>query len=223
MLCQHPSVSAQGTTVGVLEEFVVTAQMHEESAQEVPIAISVFDTDTLTAMGVTDIAGMTGHVPNLLVQPTVGGSVNAAISIRGSGLTSNNLSRDTAVGLYLNGVPISKTSGAIFDGIDIERMEILRGPQGTLYGRNTVAGAINIITAKPSGEFSGYLTLGAGNADLRTLRSSIDLPAIGKVGVAAGQSSTKIAYISRVRDWFFSNDAEGLKDFDNRDQWGGRA
>lgn len=216
------SVLAQPRQAASLEEVVVTAQKREESLQEIPIAITAFNAETLEDMGISDIGGLTGFVPGLVVQPTVGGSVNAAISIRGSGLTTNNLSRDTSVGLYLDGVPIAKTSGAIFDGVDIARMEVLRGPQGTLYGKNTISGAINIITAKPTGELGGYATVGVGNEDLRTLRSSLDLPAVGEVGRGLGKLSTKLSYIRRLRDGFFENDFPGLKDYDNKNQWGTR-
>lgn len=205
-----------------LEEVVVTAQKREESLQEIPIAITAFDANVLEEIGVTDIGGLTGFVPGLVVQPTVGGTVNAAISIRGSGLSTNNLARDASVGLYLDGVPIAKTSGALFDGIDIERMEVLRGPQGTLYGKNTISGAINIISKKPSGEWGGHATVGIGNKNLRTLRTSIDLPSIGQTGEGLGKLSTKFSYIRRMRDGFFENDHPSLKDFDNKDQWGFR-
>lgn len=216
------SAEAQSGRSATLEEVVVTAQKREESLQEIPIAITAMDTSTLEAIGVTDIGGLTGFVPGLVIQPTIGGSVNAAVTIRGAGQTTNNLSRDASVGLYIDGVPISKSSGALFDGVDIERMEVLRGPQGTLYGKNTISGAINIISQKPSGELGGYVTIGAGNKRLRTLRTSLDLPALGQVGEGLGQLSTKISYIRRMRDGFFKNDYPGLKDFDNKDQWGAR-
>jgi iron complex outermembrane recepter protein len=215
-----PELFAQPPSPTQLEEVVVTSQQREESLQQVPIAVTALNAGTLEEIGVTDIGGLTGYVPGLVVQPTVGGSVNAAISIRGSGLGVNNLSRDTSVGLYLNGVPIAKTSGAIFDGIDIARIEVLRGPQGTLYGKNSVAGAINIISARPTGKLGGYATAGVGNADLRSLRSTLDLPAVGEVGRGAGQLSTRISHIRRTRNGFFRNEMPGLQDYDNRDQWG---
>lgn len=216
------TAEAQAGRSASLEEVVVTAQKREESLQEIPIAITAMDTATLEELGITDIGGLTGFVPGLVVQPTIGGSVNAAVTIRGSGQTTNNLSRDASVGLYIDGVPISKSSGALFDGVDIERMEVLRGPQGTLYGKNTISGAINIISKKPTGELGGYATLGVGKRSLRTLRTSLDLPAVGEVGEGLGRLSTKISYVRRMRDGFFKNDYPGLKDFDNKDQWGVR-
>ncbi|MFW6092574.1 MAG: TonB-dependent receptor [Pseudomonadota bacterium] len=213
---------AEAERQNALEQVVVTAQKREESLQEIPIAITAFDTETLEELGVTDIGDLTGQAPGLIVQPTVGGSVNAAISIRGSGLSTNNLSRDASVGLYLDGVPIAKTSGALFDGIDIERMEVLRGPQGTLYGKNTISGAINVIPKKPTGQLGGYATVGVGNENLRTLRASLDAPAVGRVGRGLGELRTKVSYIRRERDGFFENEVAGLEDFDNKDQWGFR-
>ncbi|MBI59506.1 MAG: hypothetical protein CMN83_13745 [Spongiibacter sp.] len=96
-----------------LEEVLVTAQRREESMQETPISVTAISSDTLTEIGATDVSGVSDYTPGLVITPTIGGSVNAGITIRGAGNFSNNLSRDNAVGMYLNGVPISKTSGAI--------------------------------------------------------------------------------------------------------------
>lgn len=90
------SAEAQSGRSATLEEVVVTAQKREESLQEIPIAITAMDTSTLEAIGVTDIGGLTGFVPGLVIQPTIGGSVNAAVTIRGAGQTTNNLSRDAS-------------------------------------------------------------------------------------------------------------------------------
>ncbi|MDO8863145.1 TonB-dependent receptor [Haliea sp. E1-2-M8] len=207
---------------GALEEIIVTAQRREENLQESPISITALNSRMLKEIRATDVEGISNYTPGLLITPTVGGSVNASINIRGAANRNNNLSRDNSVGMYLNGVPIAKTSGAIFDAVDIERMEVLRGPQGTLYGKNTIGGAINIITRKPSGELGGSVQIGAGNEGLLEARGSLDLPAYGTIGEGIGEIRVRGSAFYRERDGFYDNDFEGLQDFDNRDQDGGR-
>lgn len=204
----------------VLEEIIVTAQRREESVQEAALSVTALSNDTLSDISATDVSGVSNYTPGLLVAPTIGGSVNAGITIRGAGNISNNLSRDNAVGMYLNGVPISKTSGAIFDAVDLERVEVLRGPQGTLYGKNTIGGAINLVTKKPSGELGGQVSAGFGNADLFESRTSIDLPAFGELGDNLGEFRARASGFYRKRDGFYRNDGPSSSDFDNRDQWG---
>jgi iron complex outermembrane receptor protein len=144
------------------------------------------------------------------------------INIRGSVQTSNNLSRDTSVGVYLDGVPISKTTGSIFDLVDLERVEVLRGPQGTLYGKNTVGGALNLVTTPPGDEFGGSLRAGVGNEDLRTLRAVVDLGSFGRAGDGVGKFGARASFITTERDGFYDNDFERGPGFDNLDQTGGR-
>lgn len=203
-----------------LEEIVVTAQMREQSLQDTPISVTALGGDALLELGATDVSGVSDFTPGLLVTPTIGGSVNAGIAIRGAVNNSNNLSRDNAVGMYLNGVPISKTSGAIFDAVDLERVEVLRGPQGTLYGKNTIGGAINLVTKKPAGEFGGKLSVGLGNASLVETRGSIDTPTFGSMDEGLGEFSARASGFYRERDGFYKNTHPSGEDFDNRDQWG---
>lgn len=211
-----------GVSAAALEEVIVTAQKREQSLQDAPIAMSAFTEQTLDEMKVSSIEGIAGRAPNVIVVPTVGGSVNAGINIRGASSTVNNLSRDAAVGVYLDGVPIAKASGAIFDVADLERIEVLRGPQGTLYGKNTIGGAINLITAKPTGEFGGKATITYGNENLRVLRTHIDTPALGESGEGAGKVAAKVSYFRKLRDGFVENDDPSSKDFDNQNQWSTR-
>ncbi|NRB37382.1 MAG: TonB-dependent receptor [Pseudomonadales bacterium] len=212
-----PSLSLAASTQ--LEEIVITAQRVEQSLLATPVAVTVFDQQTLQDLRITDVSDIAAHVPNLFISPTLGGSVNAAINIRGAATTVNNLSRDTSVGMYLNGVPIAKTSAAIFDMVDLQRIEVLRGPQGTLYGKNTIGGAINLITQKPRGELAARVQLGAGNYGLKEMRVSVDLPA-----VALGNTTfnSKIAIFDRSRDGTVENSDASSIDYDNKDQQGGR-
>src|SRR5690625_4103555 len=113
------TAEAQAGRSASLEEVVVTAQKREESLQEIPIAITAMDTATLEELGITDIGGLTGFVPGLVVQPTNGGSVNAAVNIRGSGQTTNNLARKASVAQYTDGVPNSKYYAELLTGVAI--------------------------------------------------------------------------------------------------------
>lgn len=205
-----------------LEEVIVTAQKKEENLQDVAIAVTAFGKESLVEMGVDSIDGIAKAVPNLNLTSSVGYSVNAIINIRGAVQTSNNLSRDASVGVYLDGVPVSKTTGSIFDVVDLERVEVLRGPQGTLYGKNTIGGALNLVTTQPQDDFGGTVRAGIGSESLRTLRASLDTGSLGEVGEGSGKWSSRLSLVRRKRDGFFDNDLVSGADFDNQDQTGGR-
>jgi len=206
-----------------LPEITVTAERREQSLQEAPVAVTAITREEIDALRIGTLADLGSHVPNAIVVPTVGGSVNAAINVRGASSTVNNLSRDAAVGVYLDGVPIGKASGALFDVADLSRIEVLRGPQGTLYGKNTIGGAINLISVRPSGVLGGETRLVAGNADLRQARTHLDTPAIGEVGSGAGQLAARFSTFRKLRDGFVDNEHPSSADFDNQDQWSTRA
>jgi iron complex outermembrane receptor protein len=146
----------------MLEEITVTARRREEGLQSAPIAISAYSGDSLDYRGVTRLDDIARFVPSLTLEnhPSFGGaSSSAAIYIRGVGQKDFVPTSEPGVGLYVDGVYIARSVGAILDLIDIERVEVLRGPQGTLFGRNAIGGAISITTLKPKpgGEFSGTL------------------------------------------------------------------
>ncbi len=137
---------------GGLEEIIVTAQKREESNQEVPLSITALSADTLVKQGITNTGDLMGKIPGVggMEAPGAKGSVN--LSIRGVlGGAASNLSLDPAVGVYLDGVFAGKQFGGALDVAEIERIEVLRGPQGTLYGRNSTGGAVNYISRKPTG------------------------------------------------------------------------
>ena len=153
-----------------LQEVTVTAQKRVESLQDAPIAINAYDANNIESMGLFSAkdVGLTAPSLQMPAYPTT--SNNLALFIRGIGnADSISLTKDSTVGIYYDGVYASRSTGLLADLADLERIEILRGPQGTLYGRNTTAGAINFINAKPTGEFNWKQTLTAGN--LGTLRS----------------------------------------------------
>ena len=165
----------------ILEELVVTARRREEGLQNAPIAISAYTGETLEYRGVTKLDEITRFVPNLTIEnnPSFGGASNsAAIYIRGIGQKEFLPTSEPGVGLYVDGVYIARSVGAILDLIDIERLEVLRGPQGTLFGRNTIGGAINIttVTPEPGDEFGGEIGAAYGADDRINLRGALNIP-----------------------------------------------
>jgi iron complex outermembrane receptor protein len=134
-----------------LEEVVVTATKREESIQEVPMSVTAFTSEFFKDSGVTNLAGLEQYTPSLKI--TQGTDSNStSIRIRGIGSVGTNVGIDPSVGMFIDGVYQGRAGMSIGDLIDIQRVEILRGPQGTLYGKNTAAGAISIISMAPSPE-----------------------------------------------------------------------
>lgn len=168
------------------EEVLVTAQKRTERLQDVPIAISALSGSQLESRNIASVADLGSIAPNLSVSNTPGNSTSSQVSIRGGVTINPALFWDTAVGMYVDGVYIGKTQGSIFKMVDLERVEVLRGPQGTLYGRNTMSGAINFITRKPSGELGGEAYVSLGNYNERIAKASLDLPKVGIASVSLG-------------------------------------
>ncbi|MFZ1293244.1 MAG: TonB-dependent receptor plug domain-containing protein, partial [Pseudomonadales bacterium] len=146
---------AQDARSSGLEEIVVTAQRREASLQDTPIAITAFTADRLVDLGVFDVTQVANFAPNVTIQKQVGTNSNMGINIRGVGIGETALLIDPKVGVYIDGIYVSKTVGGVFDIVDLERIEVLRGPQGTLFGRNTTGGAMNVTSKKPTGELGG--------------------------------------------------------------------
>lgn len=164
---------------GGIEEIIVTAQKREQNLQDVPIAISALSPAYLEKREITSITNLSGLAPNLKVDTAGGNRTTPIISIRGGVQGNPQIYFEPSVGVYIDGVYIAKAQGSLFDVADIERIEVLRGPQGTLYGRNAVAGALNIITKKPSGELGGKVEASYGNYDYWRVRGTLDLPRFG--------------------------------------------
>ena len=154
-------LNATSQSSGMLEEVVVTAQKKEENLQDTPIAITAITESTIDDLDLANIVDLANLAPNVHIINTPSNNTAATIAIRGGSTTNPAITWEPTVGMYLDGVYLGKGQGSIFDVVDLERVEILRGPQGTLYGRNTLGGAINLISKKPSGEgMSTKLTLG---------------------------------------------------------------
>jgi iron complex outermembrane receptor protein len=173
------AASAVHAQDGMLEEVVVTAQKRAQNLQDVPISVSAITGDTLKANRVVSVLDISAVAPNVTVRPSIGGGTIPSFTTRGVVSYGVVPGSDKSVSLYLDGVYIGATSGSAFDLPDIERIEVLKGPQGTLFGRNATAGAVNIITRDPPGEFGVRQEFTYGNYDQFRSRTRIDLPAWG--------------------------------------------
>jgi iron complex outermembrane receptor protein len=146
-----------------IEEIVVTAQRREQNLQETPMAVSAMTTDVIAERQLLSIIDVDRYVPNLQWGPTSSGATStSSLSIRGIGQVDFATTTDPGVAMHLDGVYLGRATGSSIDLIDIERIEILRGPQGTLFGRNSAGGAVNIITNRPTGLFGGVVEVTGG-------------------------------------------------------------
>ena len=169
-----PALAQDGASA--LEEVVVTAQRRQTLLQDTPIAVTAFSQDKIQDLGIFDITDISAMAPNTNIRKQPSSNSNMSIYIRGVGSGETSLLVDPKVSFYIDGVYMSKTVGAVFDIVDLQSIEVLRGPQGTLFGRNSSGGAINVSTVKPSGELGGRLEASAGNDGYRRYMASLDLP-----------------------------------------------
>lgn len=190
----------------VLEEVIVTAQKREESLQDTPIAVSALSEDDLANIQYQDVTDLTAEVPNLQIRSTAGDVTGATISMRGTVTVNNNINFEPTVGIYLDGVFIAKNTGNMLDVVDLERIEVLRGPQGTLYGKNTIGGAINLVTKKPSGEFGLKAKAGGGEYNEKLAMISLDMPSVGQIGEGFGEIAAKVSYRRYSKDGWVDNE-----------------
>lgn len=177
----HAQTEAQNdvaANVG-LEEIVVTARKREESLQDSPVSITAFTNEMLEQMHIDRLDGIGKATPNLMFDTGTsfsGGTSAAAVYIRGIGQIDFTLNSEPAVGIYLDGVYIGTSIGSVLDLSEIERVEVLRGPQGTLFGRNTIGGAINITSVMPGPEQSAELKATVGTDDWLDGRATVNVP-----------------------------------------------
>ncbi len=176
-----------------LEEIVVTAQKRSENLQQTPIAITAFTAATIAKTGVSDIAELAERAPNVTFKftaPVSGASNAASVFIRGIGQSDFALTTDPGVGTYVDGIYMSRSIGGVLDVLDLERVEILRGPQGTLFGRNTIGGAINLLTIKPSfAAADGSVQVVGGSRNQLYLRGDLNIPLADALAVRLAVSS----------------------------------
>lgn len=158
---------------------VVTARKRSEDIQDVPISITAFNGEMLEDLGVEDLSDVANYAPNVSFDGTAavsGSSIASTVFIRGVGQTDFTLNSDPGVGIYLDGVYIARSVGGLLDIVDVDSVEVLRGPQGTLFGKNTIGGAVNVRTKTPTGSGEGYLEFEGGNFSRFNMKGSFDIP-----------------------------------------------
>lgn len=180
-----------------VEEIIVTARKREESLQDVPISISAYSAEDIDAKSLNSLKELAQFTTNFSFSshPTSASS-GAIIYIRGVGQPDSNVFWDPGVGVYLDGVYIGRMQGLDFNLLDLERVEILRGPQGTLFGKNTIGGAINVVSAKPLDEFDGNFEFTTGRYDRIDVKGSINIPLV------PGKLAAKFSVLTRNRDGY---------------------
>ncbi len=164
------------STSGGLEEVTVTAQRREESLQSVPVAVSAFTANQLEERLATSTIDLVKMVPNLFGHNNTGTSTANTYFLRGLGSTEQIAMLDPAVSTYVDDVIIPRQNANNYALFDVERLEVLRGPQGTTFGRNSTGGAINVITRKPGKEFGGSVSVGAGSFSKKLFRGTVNAP-----------------------------------------------
>ena len=187
----------------LLAEVIVTAQKREESMQKVPIAVTALDAAALEKSYSRDIQGVAQLAPNLIVDPTLGNGT-ASISIRGMQLNDVEKSFDPAVAVYLDGVYLATNTGALMQMSDADSVEVLRGPQGTLFGRNTIGGLLSIQRALPTGELGGKFSLTYGRFQELTATGVLNLPS-----ALDGRLKTKLSFVRQDGGGYFRNVSNG--------------
>mgnify|MGYP003381392939 CR=1 FL=1 len=195
-----PGVQPVSAQEGVLaiEEVIVSARRRAENLQEVPVSVTTFNSAEIEALGITDVTQLTELTPNLIVQPNTGGNDGVLICMRGLCRTDFTITEDPMVGIYMDGVYVGKSVGSLFDLPGLDQVEILRGPQGTLYGKNTLGGAVLLHTRKPSGELGGTATITGGNYDRTDAKGFLEFPITDTL---AGS----LSYLYKNRDPYVKN------------------
>jgi iron complex outermembrane receptor protein len=184
-----------------LEEVVVTARKREESLQNTPIAISAYTAADIEARQLTNLSQISASTPSLVIAPApqVGNPNAYSVFLRGVGQLDFTLFTDPGVGIYIDGVYIARSIGSMLDFVDIQRIEVLRGPQGTLFGRNTIGGAINVVTALPSSKLGGNATLTAGSFDRKQFQGTANVPLSDTLSAkVSGYAIDRRGYVERI-------------------------
>ena len=211
---QEDSSASTGAVGVMLEEVQVTARRKDnaEALQDVPVAVSAFSGDQLEAMFAANVSDITANVPNATAwaPPAFPNYVN--FYVRGAGVAGTVLSDDPAVGVFVDGVYMGISAGILTDSFDLESMEILRGPQGTLFGRNVTGGAALINTRKPTDEFSARVRAIVGNEGHAEIAGSVSGPLIDSSLLG------KLAYFHKERDDVWDNAVPGQDDMGEQDQ-----
>lgn len=203
-----PQVLAQ---TSVIEEVIVTARKREETLQDISAAVSVVDSSRLQQNVVNDVRDLQTIVPNITVGETIG---IMKVNIRGLGNSTVTRAEDSEVVLHVDGAVVSRMETQSMTFFDLDRIEVLRGPQGTLYGRNSTGGTINLVTAKPTEEFEGYVNLNVGNYDFLKAETALSGPLTDHI-------LARVALQSTQRGGYAKNINTG-NEIQDDERWAGR-
>ena len=199
----------------MLEEILVTASRRVENLQEVAMSVTAFSGDFFKDTGVNQLSDLEQYTPNLIITPGTD-SNSTSIRIRGIGSVGTNTGIDPSVGIFIDGIYQGRAGMSVSDLIDVQRIEILRGPQGTLYGKNTAAGAISIITNLPTEELESMVEASYDNNQLAEFRGMVNIP-FGSSGHAM-----RLTGFGIDGDHLYTNTFNG-EDVNNAHKWGARS
>ena len=202
LLWTRAALAESAQSSGAIEEVVVTARRREETVQDVPIPVSALSADDLRGRGAEDLRDLTRVTPNLDFQRAASAKNTAQVFLRGIGQVNWAPTQDPKIGTYVNGVYLGRPQGGVFDFLDIERVEVLRGPQGTLFGRNTTAGLVHIISNKPTDEFDYRVNVGIGTDGGRLGEAMVNIP-------ISDSFAARLAIQHRESDGFVENTGTG--------------
>jgi iron complex outermembrane recepter protein len=194
------------------EPIIVTATLRAMDVQDIPLAVTAVAPETLEREGVSDIKTLSSISPSFNIQSSQTETQGTSIKIRGVGTTGNNTGLESSVGVFIDGVYQSRPGVALGDLVDLERLEILRGPQGTLFGRNTSAGALNITTKRPNlSEFEGFVNASYGNYNFMNVQAGVSIP------LAQDVAAARFSGTWRKRDGFLKSTTGA--ESNNRDRY----
>lgn len=206
-----PALGQDAPDANESDVIIVTATLREANVQDIPVAVTAIEPESLDRQGIFDIKTLSAVSPSFNIQSTQSETQGTSIRIRGVGTTGNNTGLESSVGVFIDGVYQSRPGAALGDLVDLERLEILRGPQGTLFGRNTSAGALNITTRKPNmSSLEGFANVTYGNYNLMNIQAGISGPLSQTVGA-------RITGAWRKRDGYLKS-ATGAES-NNRDRY----
>jgi iron complex outermembrane receptor protein len=193
-----------------LEEVIVTAQKREQNLQDVGVSVTAFSADHIEKFGFTNSTDVIAQTPNLSFGTPTGEGNNASLTMRGVGLSDFNDNNEGPVAVYVDEVYISALSGVTFQLFDLDRVEVLRGPQGTLYGRNTTGGLVHFVSAKPTEDFSGYLELTAAENSQFKVEGALS-------GALGDAMQARLSFAHNQHDGYVENRGPGSEDPNDTD------
>ncbi|TAK54538.1 MAG: TonB-dependent receptor [Gammaproteobacteria bacterium] len=198
-----PGRAAEPGEMNQLEEVVILARKRTEPLQNVPVAVSVMSTSSVEARFSADLSDLGAGLPNIILDPAPAYANATAFSIRGMSFQDPDASFEPAVGVVLDGVFLGKANANLLDLYDVDQIEVLRGPQGTLFGKNTIGGLVTVRSRRPSGEFHAGASASIGNYGRRDLKAMLEMP------LGDGEFSIRLSGLRKTMDGYYINEATG--------------